>query len=158
MLKTYLSIALHVAVILCVALALYATIDWPSETALFPRFIGIPILGLSIVSLVLEVRRHWSAVSSDAELADEEKSVTYEQGQSALIELAWLAGFAVGIWALGFYVTSFVFLSLRLLIQAKWSTVSSLVWAAFVVGLLFGMFELVLVTTPYQGFIWRMLL
>jgi Tripartite tricarboxylate transporter TctB family len=144
----------HVALIVALAFALYASLDWPRETALFPRAVGVPILVLTIVSFALELRRLQQAGLVPERGAVEEADVedaAFLRG--AAIIFVWLIGFGFAIWILGFYMAAFVYLLLYIRIQAKLSLTRSLFWSIATVAVVFVFFSVLLHIEPYHGFL-----
>jgi len=103
--------------------ALYAAMDWPFRTALFPRMIGVPLLVLALIEMGLsafgtEKEREGHAV--DFELTtDIDPSVARH---STLAIVGWILGFFFLILLVGFPigVPLFVFLYLKLGGEEKW--------------------------------------
>lgn len=95
---------------------LYASMDWPLKTALFPRVIGLPLLLLAIIEMALslfvrEEKRTGHAV--DFELTTEVDPILARRRTWAIT--AWLLGFLSLILLFGFplAVPLFVFLYLK---------------------------------------------
>ncbi len=103
--------------------ALYASIDWPFRTALFPRMIGVPLLLLALIEMALsafgtEKEREGHAV--DFELTTEvDPSVARRR---TFTILAWTFGFFALILLVGFPlgVPVFVFCYLKLAGKEGW--------------------------------------
>jgi hypothetical protein len=110
-------------VALVAAYALYAAMDWPFRTALFPRMIGVPLLLLALVEM------GWSAFG--AEKQREGHAVDFEltteidpevARRRTLTIVAWIFGFFILILVVGFPVgvPLFVFLYLKLAGKESW--------------------------------------
>lgn len=111
------------AVALVGGYALYASLDWPFRTALFPRMIGVPLLLLALIEMALsafgtEKEREGHAV--DFELTtDVDPSVARRR---TIAILAWTFGFFALILLVGFPlgVPVFVFCYLKLAGKEGW--------------------------------------
>jgi putative tricarboxylic transport membrane protein len=153
--KPIASLVFHGALIVVLATALYFSLDWPPETALFPQAVGAPILALTIVSLglqMLHLQRTGIEVVN-AELEADSEPADAEFLKRAAVEFAWLIGFGLAIWLIGFYPAAFLFLLLYLKVQAKLGWVASLIWSASAVAVVFGFFYFLLRLDPYGGLI-----
>ena len=103
--------------------ALYAAMDWPFRTGLFPRMIAVPLLVLALVEMGLsafstEKQREGHAV--DFELTtDLDPSVAR---QRTLAIIGWILGFFILILLVGFPVgiPLFVFSYLKLGGKERW--------------------------------------
>ncbi len=151
--KTVAQFIFNLLIIVILSIALYTTRDWPSETALFPRTIGFPILALSVVSLILglvKARREWTSVERG--IASFDRSFVV----NAAGIFGWLAGFAVAIWAFGFQIAVPLFVFLYMKLQGKQSWLSCVLFtvaaAAFVVIFFGWVFH---VSWP-RGAVWEM--
>lgn len=127
-------------VILLIALwALYATRDWPSNTALYPRVVSVPFILLATAEFVLSLRGRDGGEGGRA--MDVQMSSATEPAvamRRTLVTVGWLLGFFAGIWLLGFPVAVpiFVFAYLKLQGRESWVTSISLsvaAWAGFYV-------------------------
>ena len=128
----------NLLIIVVLSIALYMARDWPSETALFPRTIGFPILALSVVSLILvliRARRELAMVAGDI------PSYRSNFPTKATVIFGWLGGFILAIWAFGFEsaVPLFMFLYMKLQGKQSWLTCAlfTAVATAFII-LVFG--------------------
>ncbi|HZD40400.1 MAG TPA: tripartite tricarboxylate transporter TctB family protein [Terriglobales bacterium] len=127
-------LALGVAVI--AGYALYAAIDWPFRTALFPRIIGAPLFLLALAEMGLsafstEKRREGHAV--DFELTTDIDPVVARHRTWAIV--GWILGFFVLVLLIGFPigVPLFVFLYLKLAGKEKWGLTLALTVLAWVI-------------------------
>ena len=96
--------------------ALYASMEWPFKTALFPRIIGIPLLLLALIEMALSIfgtEKEGEGHAVDFELTtDIDPRVARRR---TLTVIAWILGFFVLILSIGFPlgVPVFVFLYLK---------------------------------------------
>jgi hypothetical protein len=117
------------AVALVGGYTLYASIDWPFKTALFPRVIGAPLLILAAVETALSAlgaEKQREGRATDFQLTtDVEPAVAL---QRTLTIVGWILGFFVLILTVGFLlaVPLFVFLYLKLAGKEGWLLTLSL--------------------------------
>lgn len=115
--------------------ALYASLDWPFRTALFPRLIAIPLLFLAIAEMVMILALGEEKNRSHA--VDFELTSTIEPALAArrtLSVIAWILGFLVLILAAGFPVAVpvFVFLYLKAAGREPWALTILLAFVAWI--------------------------
>jgi putative tricarboxylic transport membrane protein len=153
--KPIASLVFHGVLIVVLATALYFSLDWPPETALFPQAVGAPILALTIVSLGLQMHhlRRAGIEAVNAELEADSEPADAEFLKKAAVEFAWLIGFGLAIWLIGFYPAAFLFLLLYLKAQAELGWGFSLLWSISAVAVVFVFFYLLLHLDPYGGLI-----
>jgi hypothetical protein len=135
----------HVAIIVLVSIGLFVTRDWPYETALFPRFGCIVVLGVTILSLVSElvrVREH----------ANEQ-----EDPWRASVVFGWLVLFVIGVWALGYEFAAVIFVFLFMKINGKQSWRTSILFAAGSFAFLMLLFDWGLGIKWPSGLVWEIL-
>jgi len=143
------------AVALIGGYTLYASMNWPFKTALFPRLIGVPLLILAAVETALSVfgaEKQREGPATDFQLTtDVEPAVARKR---TLMIVGWTVGFFVLILAAGFplAVPLFVFLYLKLEGKEGWLLTLSLTVAA---GLFMqGVFNRLLHLPFPPGWIW----
>lgn len=127
-------------VILLVALwALYATRDWPSNTALYPRVVSVPFILLATAEFVLSLRGRDGGEGGRAMDVQMPTVTTPEIAiRRTMTTIFWLLGFFGGIWLLGFPVAVPIFVFAYLKFQGRESWVMSIglaaaAWAGFYV-------------------------
>jgi hypothetical protein len=106
------------------AYAVLTALRWPPKAALFPLVMGIPLLVLALAQTVMD----WRA-ASPAEIPPQET-------RAALGVLAWMAGFIVLVFLLGFplAVPLFIFGYLTLAGRERWllsGVLALAAWGAF---------------------------
>jgi len=126
--------------------------EWPLGARLFPWYVGIPMLVLSLAQLALELYRSTRPVDpqrSPVETGD--LQVDWDIGARVIIQRAakffgCLIGLILGIWLLGFFITVplFVFFYLKLEAKEGWRFSFSL--AAVALLFLIGLFDQILHT------------
>ena len=127
------------------AYAVYAALSWPAKAALFPLTMGIPLLALTVVQTVLELR----APSAGEAAAGERRAYAVFAWMGAFIVLVLLGGFPIA-------VPIFVFLYLVMQSREKAGlsiALAGAAWAAFYllfVRLLHFPFEDGLITSWFQ--------
>jgi len=120
-------LAFTVAILVIVAASMIATWDWPYAARLMPLAVGVPA---ALLSLALVVRGIWRLVhgvapqESDRVMdlrADRDLDNDVFAARAAAM-FAWVFGFAVLIWLVGFLsgVPLFVFLYVLLQAREKW--------------------------------------
>lgn len=127
-------------VILAIAIGLVESRDWNSTTALFPRVIGIPALGLCIAVLVMSIRR------GRQQKSEQEKKTNPEFSRSvkiAIILFAWIIGFILLIWTIGINIAIPVYVLSYMKVQGKYRWLSSTITAAGVSGFVYLVFNVV---------------
>ena len=135
----------HVAIIVLVSIGLFVTRDWPYETALFPRFGCIVVLGVTILSLVSELVR----VRGHAK--------EQEDPWRASVVFGWLVLFVIGVWAFGyeFAAVAFVFFFMKIHGRQSWRISIAFTGLSFL--FLFSVFRLLLDMIWPHGALWEML-
>lgn len=118
--KAVIRVVFNLAIVTVISTGLYLSRNWPTETALFPRAIGFPVLALSLVTFVMglfDLRPGWKRVAAEGIPPADRKFVV-----SAARIFGWLVGFAIAIWALGFQFAAplFVLSYMRLEGRTSW--------------------------------------
>lgn len=124
-------------ILLVAVWALYATKDWPFNTALYPRVVSVPFILLATAEFVLSLRGRDGGDGGRA--MDVQISAATDPPTAmrrTLIALGWLLAFFGGIWLLGFVVAVPVFVFAYLKFGGRESWVTSLglaaaAWAGF---------------------------
>ena len=125
-----------------VALAVYTSRNWSFGTRLFPWAIGIPVLGLSLVQLGLDLfqTRSNSASDNKVEVMDVpvDRSVPLQEvlRRSANI-FGWIFGLLAAVWLVGFRIAVpiFVFINIKFQGRERW-LISLAITGGFIVFLL----------------------
>jgi hypothetical protein len=135
-------------IIIIAAYAVYTARDWPLGTRLFPWFVGIPVLALSLVQIVLELyQAPRVGKGTKVETGDLQVDLNMSTGLVARRTagyFGWLLGLFFGIWIFGFFISIPLFAFLYLKLQAKegWLVSSALTLGVFVFFI--GLFDQVL--------------
>lgn len=157
--KPVANLVFQAVLIVVLAIALYLSLGWPRETALFPQAVGAPILALTIISLGLDARRmlRGDGVADERaeEMTSDFNSPTFLA--KALAIFAWLLGFGVAIWLVGFYLAAFSYLTCYLKLQARLSLAVCLLSSVLAVAMVFLLFRVFLEVEPYSGLLGRLL-
>jgi len=125
-------------------IAIWDAFGWPLRARIFPLAIFFPVLALSIANLIKDLRvfPQPSAAGGPVDVTTGEDSIDLFQ-RATLRIVAWIAGFFVAIWWLGFQlgVPIAAFLYLKFAARESWmiSVMLSLSCWAFIVGV-FGHF------------------
>ena len=126
--------------------------EWPIGTRLFPWYVGIPMLVLSLVQLALELYRSTRPVDlQSGPLETGDLQVDWNIGVIVVIQRAakffgWIIGLILGIWLLGFFVTVPLFIFFYLKLEAKEGWLLSLALALAILLFLIGLFDQILHT------------
>lgn len=89
--------------------AVIAALAWPFKAALFPLTMGIPLVLLSLVQLVLDLRDLEQPAESDSHIAR----------RRTLAVFAWMAAFIVLVLLFGFPITVPLFVFSYLVVQSR---------------------------------------
>lgn len=76
--------------------------DWPFATRLFPWLLGIPIVVLSVIQFILDLKEPpvKGRITVDSDISE---AIGKEEGRKKAINiLLWITGYAICIWLLGF--------------------------------------------------------
>jgi hypothetical protein len=88
----------------------YTSREWPLGTRMFPWWVGIPMLLLSVVQLGLEIYRSTRPVDSQrGPVETGDLQVDWNIGTRLVVRRAanffgWFTGLLLGIWLLGFFL------------------------------------------------------
>ena len=136
------------AVIVFAGYAVYTSGDWPLGAKLFPRFVGIPVLILSLIQLVIDayesIRPGGAQQKDTGDLQVDlsmERSVLVKRGGGFLL---WLLGLFFGIWIFGFFITIPLFSLFYLKFQAGEGWLLSLTLTVGVTIFFIGLFDQIL--------------
>jgi len=137
---------------------LYASMDWPLKTALFPKVIGVPLLLFAIIEMALslfvaEEKRTGHAV--DFELTTEVDPIVARRRTSAIT--AWVLGFLGLILLFGFPLAVPLFVFLYLKVGGKEGWFLTLLLTALSWLFMEGVFDRLLHLPFAQGWIFSLL-
>jgi hypothetical protein len=127
-------------IIIAIAVGLVESRHWNPMTALFPRVIGVPALGLCMAVLVMSIRRGRQQKSAIEKKADSEFSRSVK---IAIVLFAWIIGFIILIWTLGIIAAMFVYVLSYMRVQGKYRWLSSTITAACVSGFVYLVFNVI---------------
>lgn len=136
----------------CVAMvaayAVYTSKDWPLGTRLFPWFVGVPVLVLSVVQIFLEFYLALRpGKKTHADTGDLQVDWSIDRGtvaRRAATYFGWLLGLFFGIWLFGFFLAIPIYAFFYLKLQAKegWLLSSALTLGVFIFFI--GLFDQIL--------------
>lgn len=135
-------------VVIVAAYGVYTARNWPLGTALFPQFVGIPVLVLALIQLILDfyesTRPKKSEVADTGDLQVDWSIDARLVGRRAANFFGWLLGLFFATWVFGFFISLLLFTFLYLKLQAKegWLLSSGLTLGTFVFSV--GLFDLIL--------------
>lgn len=140
--KLNLHFYLALGVALVASYALYSAIDWPFRTALFPRLIGTPLLGLALIEMALSV--FGTEKQREGHAVDFEMTTNIDPSvarQRTLAIVGWIFGFFILVLLVGFPlgVPLFVFSYLKIAGKEKWGL--TLVLTVFAWLIIEGLFD-----------------
>lgn len=138
--------------------ALYASLDWPLRTALFPRVIAIPLLLLALTEMILSalgVEKEREGHAVDFELTTDVDPAVAQKRTLGIV--GWTLGFLALILVIGFplAVPLFVFLYLKLVGKEGW--VLTVILTALSWLFMEGLFDRLLHIPFPQGWIFSLL-
>lgn len=148
------AILFEATILVVLAIGVAETRNWPYETALLPRTIGIVVMGLVGVILtnrLIKIRLRNAPKEMDSK--DSNPAPKSEQDAPSLWHVMALVAFCILIWMIGFYPASFIYL---LLVFQRWGRmlfVRSLIIAAIATLSTFLIFHVALNVPIYQGFL-----
>ncbi len=122
--------------------AVFEARDWPLATRLFPWVIGIPILFLSLIQLALFFKER--AVSTtqtamDVQMTDGLGTPEARRKTGAII--AWIFGYGMAIWLIGFNIATLFMFFAYLKFQGRESWRISIGFTAVGYLILWGVFD-----------------
>lgn len=127
------------------ALLIVSTRSWSPTSRLFPLAIAVPALVLTLVQLVLDLRRRPAADGEEPppimDMSPDPSIPPEVVMPRALRMFGWLAGLMVGSWLVGFHIAVPAFMLLYYLIQARSSWLVAIVSTGVTSLLLFGLFD-----------------
>jgi hypothetical protein len=123
--------------ILAIAIGLVESRDWNSTTALFPRVIGLPALGLCIAVLVMSIRR------GRQQKGEKENPEYVKSVKIAVILFAWIIGFILLIWTIGINIAIPVYVLSYMKVQGGYRWLPSAITAASVSGFVYLVFNVI---------------
>lgn len=114
---------------------------WSFSASLFPWLAGIPLFALSIVLLAFNLLNPTSSGGRALDFKFSENVEPAVARARALGIIAWLFGFALGIWILGFHIAIPVVMFLYLKVQGRETWLLSLSLAAVAYLFFWGIFD-----------------
>lgn len=138
------AVALSVLIMIASGYAIVTAWDWPWKAALFPLAIGIPVFLLATAEVA------WGFLGKHAEgdAAKDFQLSTHLPPKEALrrtgIAIAWILGFFAGIVLLGFQIAIPLFVFLFLTVQGREGWIFSVVFAAIIWAIFYGLFDYLL--------------
>ena len=134
--------------IIMIAACLYIAKDWNSETALFPRVVGFPMLVLMIAVLAVDMKKG-RRQDKDGEADDNVEFITMT-GRMAKY-FAWLIGFLVLTWAIGIEYTIPIYIFSHMKIEGKYGWLKCGIYAVATAAFITILFEYVFLVAWPEG-------
>jgi hypothetical protein len=124
------------AIVVFFALALWNAWSWPSRARIFPMAFFIPVLTLALVNFVKELRHPQKKAITDVRASSAINAALVRRRSVSII--AWILGFFLAIWWLGFLLgfPLAIFLFLKVASRESWITsilITAGSWAFIVV-------------------------
>jgi TctA family transporter len=115
------SILFTLTIVIMLGAALWQSLDFGFRAGLFPWAIAFPVLALALLLLVIQALGKEQLAASDLAAAEPGIPTGLAAHRTAGI-LAWIAGFLIAIWLLGFALggTLLTFLSLKVGSRERW--------------------------------------
>lgn len=138
------SMLFTIAVITVAAYAVYSARDWPLGTGLFPRYVGLPVLILSLAQFMVDAYQSMKPGARQADTGDLQVDLNMESrlvARRALGFMGWLLLLFFGILLFGFFITIPLFTFLYLKLQAKEGWVMSLSLTVGIIVFFIGVFD-----------------
>ena len=134
------SLGLSVAIMLMAGYGLFAASAWPWKAALFPLAIGIPLFALAATEAL------WTLFGQEAAKSEIEVALTTDPAarRRVLVVAGWILGFFAAFMLLGFPIAVPLFLFLYLKLQGGEGWGLSIVIAAVVTAVFYGLFDALL--------------
>jgi hypothetical protein len=126
-----------ISLIAVAAYAIYAASGWTFKTGFFPLAVSIPLLVIATIQLLQEIFGREEARQGAAVDLDFSSDVPPEVARRrALATFAWIAGFILSVYLIGFPLTVplFMFSYLRFQSAVRWAralTLTAVTWGFF---------------------------
>ena len=140
--------------IIMIAACLYIAKDWNSETALFPRVVGFPMLVLMIAILAVDMKKG-RRQDKDGEADDNVEFITMTGRMVRYF--AWLIGFLVLTWAIGIEYTIPIYIFSYMKIEGKYGWLKCGIYALATTAFITILFEYVFLVAWPEGALLRIL-
>ncbi len=128
-----------------------ATMGYPPKARLFPLILLVITEGLVVIHLIKEI---WGKTKHQADAVEEGKGEEKIDWALYLRAPAWIAGFMLAIYFLGYLIGASLFSFLYLKVHGeKW--VTTIGFTLGVLALIYGGFEIALKTPLYGGLLFR---
>ena len=134
-------------VIVILTVMTVATMGYPPKARLFPLILLVITEGLVVIHLIKEI---WGKTKHQTASAEEEKTAEKIDWAMYLRAPAWITGFMLSIYLLGYLVGASLFSFFYLKVHGeKWLT--TIGFSLGVLALIYGGFEIALKTPLYGG-------
>ena len=147
-----------------IAVAVITAAEWRWDTRLFPWVVGIPALVLALWQLVADFRGSRPRVDSEEGAPQALVDVPVDQSVSEAVRfkrtlrsMAWVFGFVLGIWLLGFLVAIPLFVFFYLKWEARAATPMAIVLALMTEVFVWAVFDALMHLAWPEAALWEML-
>jgi hypothetical protein len=138
--KKIMNYAFTSLLIIAVAVALYASRNWNSTTALFPRAVGFPMLAVLVAILAKDILQEQRQKKNGETGGDEDREFATINGRMAKY-FVWLVGFGVLLWAIGIVYSIPIYVFSYLKTAGKQSWLKSGLYAAGITAVIVLLFD-----------------
>jgi len=131
-----------VFLIFVAATAIYLALDWPFKAALFPLSVGIPLLllaGIQLVQLLVGKEERIESAAVDLEFSSD---VAPEiERQRVISAFAWIAGFILCVYLIGFPLTVPLFICFYLRFESGVGSIPTMAATAITWVVFYALFQ-----------------
>jgi hypothetical protein len=150
--KLYKQVVFHLIIIFIASLGLWATRTWPYEAALFPKTVTTVVLIVTLLSLFTEC---YKRIKKGEPV--KEQVIKPDFGKNTLVNIIWLAAYIIGIWLLGYFIASVLYVFLYMKIKGKLSWLVSTLVSVGIFAFLAVVFVVFLEIKIFPGVLWNWL-
>ncbi|WP_059103055.1 tripartite tricarboxylate transporter TctB family protein [Shouchella shacheensis] len=114
------------------AWAIWESLEFQPIARYYPMYIGIAAASLIVLDVSLQIQKNRKSVP-----AEEEEETSTVNGKSSLLYVAWIIGYLILIYTLGFVVATGLFLISFLKVEAKFNWLKSVFFTLIAIGIIF---------------------
>lgn len=121
-----------------ISCALYAGRNWNATTALFPRAVGVPMLGVVMGIFVMEiVERRSRANGGNGDVENGDRDSMFRQTAGRMVRyFGWLFAFVAAIWAIGISYSIPIYLFAYMRIEGRYGWWKCVIYSSLTGGLI----------------------
>lgn len=148
--KLYKQVVFHLIIIFIASLGLWAARTWPYEAALFPKTVTTVVLIVTLLSLFTEC---YKRIKKSEPV--KEQVIKTGFGKNALVNIIWLAAYTIGVWLLGYFIASVLYVFLYMKVKGKLSWLVSTLVSVGIFAFLAVVFVVFLEIKIFPGVLWN---